>query len=183
MIFLNTGTTDETFQQSGKQDSFRHILMSAASTYESSGTQFFRTTTGIQSGPDAFDESRFVVNFLTTFEVMEILCSFRLILQGKTGKEISEPSRLEFLEKVFANNFTLSDAEDNTLVPRFTFVENTISNLPKVPRVEFLGVMNSFVLVAYASLAASRTLLQWLLACLNFILGRFILLVQTRKLS
>ena len=41
--------------------------------------------------------------------------------------------------------------------------------------------MNPFVLVAYASLAASGTLLQWLLACLNFILGRFILLVQTRK--
>ena len=27
-IFLNTGTTDETFQQSGKQDSLRHILKS-----------------------------------------------------------------------------------------------------------------------------------------------------------
>ena len=30
--------------------------------------------------------------------------------------------------------------------------------------------MDSFVLVAYASFAALRTLLQWLLACLNFIL-------------
>ena len=30
--------------------------------------------------------------------------------------------------------------------------------------------MDSFVLLAYASLAASRTLLQWLLACLNFTL-------------
>ena len=29
------------------------------SMYESSGSQFFRTTTGIQSGP-AFNESRFV---------------------------------------------------------------------------------------------------------------------------
>ena len=45
---------------------------------------------------------------------MEILCSFRLVLEGKTGKEISESSRLEFLEKFLANNFTLSDAEDNT---------------------------------------------------------------------
>ena len=49
--FLNTGTTDETFQQSGKQDSFRHILKSSASMYEISGSQFVRTTTGIQSGP------------------------------------------------------------------------------------------------------------------------------------
>ena len=30
--------------------------------------------------------------------------------------------------------------------------------------------MESFVLLAYASLVASRTLLQWLLACLNFTL-------------
>ena len=34
----------------------------------------------------------------------------------------------------------------------------------------FWGVMNSFVLLAYASLTASRTLLQQLLACLNFTL-------------
>ena len=45
--FLNTGTTDKTFQQSGNEDSFRHILKSLASMYESSGSQFFRTTTGI----------------------------------------------------------------------------------------------------------------------------------------
>ena len=29
--FLNTGTTNETFKQSGKQDSFRHLLKSSAS--------------------------------------------------------------------------------------------------------------------------------------------------------
>ena len=46
--------------------------------------------------------------------VTEILCSFRLVLRGKTGKEISESSRLELLEKFLANNFVLSDAEDNT---------------------------------------------------------------------
>ena len=66
--------------------------------YESSGSQFFRTTTGTQSGPDAFDESRFVMTFLTILGVIEILCSFRLVLEGKTGKETPESSRLEFLE-------------------------------------------------------------------------------------
>ena len=111
--FLNTGTTNETFQQSGKQDSFRHILKSSASVYECSGSQFFRTTTGIQSGPDAFDESRFIM----TLGVMEILCSFTLVLEGKTGKEIPVSSRLEFLEKFLASNFALSDAEDNTSGP------------------------------------------------------------------
>ena len=38
------------------------------------------------------------MNFLTILGVMEILCSFRLILEGETGKEVPESSRLEFLE-------------------------------------------------------------------------------------
>ena len=65
----DAGTTDETFQQSGKQDSLG---------------------------------------------VMEILCSFKLVLEGKTGKEIPKSSKLELLEKFFVNNFALSDAEANT---------------------------------------------------------------------
>ena len=40
------------------------ILKSSADMYESSGSQLLRTTTGIQSGPDPFDESRFVMTFL-----------------------------------------------------------------------------------------------------------------------
>ena len=85
--------------------------------YESSGSQFFRTTTGIHSGPDVFDESRFVMTFLTILGVMETLCSFRLLLEGKIDKEIRESSRLELLEKFLANNLALSDAEDNTSGP------------------------------------------------------------------
>ena len=65
--------------------------------------------TGIQSGLDAFDESRFVMTFLNILGVTKI-CSFRLVLEGKIGKEIPESSRLEFLEKFLANNFALSDA-------------------------------------------------------------------------
>ena len=40
-----------------------------------------------------------------------------LVLEGKTGKEIPEPSRLKFLEKFLANSFALSDAEDNMSGP------------------------------------------------------------------
>ena len=61
--------------------------------YESSGSQFFRTTTGIQSGPDAFDKSRFIMTFLTILGVTEILYSFRLVLEGKTGEQIPWSSR------------------------------------------------------------------------------------------
>ena len=55
--------------------------------------------------------------FLTLLGVTEILCSFRLVLEGKTCKEIPETSRLEFIEKFSKNNFALSDAEDNTSGP------------------------------------------------------------------
>ena len=73
--------------------------------YESSGSQFFRTTTRIQSRPDDFHESRFFMTFLTILGVMEILCSVRLVLEGKTGKKIPQSSRLELLEKFLAKNF------------------------------------------------------------------------------
>ena len=54
------------------------------------------------------------MTFLTISGVTEILCSFKLVLEGKTGKEIQESSRLEFLEKFSTNIFALSDAEDKT---------------------------------------------------------------------
>ena len=53
------------------------------------------------------------MTFLTVLGIRKILCSFREVLEGKTGKEIPESSKLELLEKFSANNFALSDAEDN----------------------------------------------------------------------
>ena len=124
---------------------------------ESSGSQFFKTTTGIQSGPDAFDKSRFIVTFLTILGVTEI-CSFKLVLEGKTGKEIPESSRLEFLEKFSVNNFALSNVEGNTCRP---LNRGGIADLPllrtlsaicgKSREPSFWEVMDSFVLLAYAS--------------------------------
>ena len=57
------------------------------------------------------------MTFLTILGVTEILCSLKLVLEVKTGKEIPESSRLEFSETFSANNFALSDAEDNTSGP------------------------------------------------------------------
>ena len=57
------------------------------------------------------------MTFLTILGVMEILCSFRLVLEGKTGKEIPVRSRIELLKKFSAIIFALSDAEDNTSGP------------------------------------------------------------------
>ena len=69
------------------------MLKSSASMYENSSSQFFRATTRIQSRSDAFNESRFVMTFLTILGVTEILCNFRLVLKGKTSKEIPQSSR------------------------------------------------------------------------------------------
>ena len=54
---------------------------------------------------------------MTFLTILGLLCSFRLVLERKAGKEIPELSRLEFLEKFSANNFALSDAEDTTSGP------------------------------------------------------------------
>ena len=51
--------------------------------------------------------------FLTILAVKKILCSFKLVLEGKAGKEIPESSRSDFLQKSSRKSFALSDAEDN----------------------------------------------------------------------
>ena len=57
------------------------------------------------------------MTFLTILGVTEILCSFRLVLERKTGKEVPESSRLELFKKFLTNNFALSDAEHNISGP------------------------------------------------------------------
>ena len=146
--------------------------------YESLDSQFFITTAGLQSGLDTIrHESSFVMTFLIILEIMEIPCSFWLVLEEKTGKGIPESSRLELLEKLLVKNFALSDPEDNTSGPLnrggiadLPLLRTLLAILQKSQGPSFWGVMDSLVLVAYASLAASRTLLQGLLACLNFTL-------------
>ena len=96
------------------------------------------------------------MTFLTIFEVTEILCSFKLFLEGKTGKEIPESSRLEFLEKFSANNFALSYAEDNTPSPLnrggladLPLLRTLLAIRQKLREPSFWKVMDSFVLLAY----------------------------------
>ena len=106
--------------------------------------------------------------------VTEILCSFILVLEGKTGKEIPESSRLEFLEKFLAKKFALSNAENNASVP---LNRRGIADLPllrtllaicqKSQKPSFWEMIDSYALLAYASLAASRSLLRQLLASLK----------------
>ena len=96
---------------------------------------------------------------------MKILCSFRLVLEWKTGKKNARVFKIIALGKVFSRYFALSDAEDNTSGP---LNRGGIADLPllrtllairqKSREPSFWEVIDSFVLVEYASLAASRTL-------------------------
>ena len=116
------------------------------------------------------------MTFLTIFGNRNII-QFKLVLEGEIGKEIPGLSRLELLEKFLANNCALADAKNNTsrLLNR-----GSIADLPLLRTLVAIGqksqeqgfweVMDSLVLSTYAILAASRTLLHWLLAFLNFIL-------------
>ena len=86
---------------------------------------------------------------------MEILCNFKLVLEGKTGKEIPESSRLEFLGKFLANTFALSDTEDNTSGPLnrggmvdLPLLRTLLAIRQKSHDPSFWEMMDPFVLVA-----------------------------------
>ena len=115
------------------------------------------------------------MTILTILGVKEILCSFRLVLERNIGKAMPESSRLELLEKFFGS-FALSDAEDNTFGPLnrtgiadLLFLRKKLAIHQKSLEPSFWEVINS-CLLAYANLAAPRTLLQRLLTYQNFTL-------------
>ena len=79
----------------------------------------------------------------------------KLVVEGKTDKEIPESSRLEFLKKFSAKNVALSDAEDNTSrqlsrgsIADLTLLRTLLAIHQKSREPRFWEVMNSFVLLA-----------------------------------
>ena len=90
--------------------------------------------------------------------VTEILCITNIL---------PESLRLEFIEKFSGNNFALSDADDNTSgllnrggITDLPLLRTLLTNRQKSREPSFWEAMDSFALLAYASLTASRTLLQ-----------------------
>ena len=84
---------------------------------------------------------------------------------------------MKVLRKVFSKQFALSDAEDNTSgslnrggIADLPLLRALLAICQKSQEPSFCEVMDSFVLLGYASLAASITLLQRLLVCLKFTL-------------
>ena len=137
----------------------------------------------------AFDKFRFIMTYSTILGVTEIICSLRLVLEGKTGKKISESWRLEFL-KVFSKQFCFIrcrrqylQATELRRYSRFTFVKNTIGNSPKATRAHFLGsdgLCSSICRCKFGSFKNHFATITCL-SELYFRFKRFILLVHTKK--
>ena len=73
--------------------------------------------------------------------------------------------KIRVLRKVFSKQFLIRGG-----IADLPLLRTLLAICQKSQEPGFWEVMESFVLLAYASLAASRTLLQRLLACLNFTL-------------
>ena len=121
------------------------------------------------------------------------IMQFQISSRRENGKD-SEPSRLDFLQKFSANNFALKDAEENTSEPLnkggiagLTLLGTLLAIRQKSREPSFWAVTNFFALLAYASLAASKTLKEFsrifknLLQELYFRFRTFILLIQRKK--
>ena len=122
--------------------------------------------------------------FFTILGVAEILCSFRLALEWKIGKEIPDSLKLEFLEKFSGNNFALSDVgehfqgiADSPLLRTLLTIHQT-SQEPS-----FREVMDScfFSICKFSSFNKAFARITSL-SELPFRFRRFILLVQMKKM-
>ena len=56
------------------------------------------------------------MTFLNNLRVAAILSSLKLVAKGMDGKNIPDSPRLEFLEKISAKTFALSEAENKISV-------------------------------------------------------------------
>ena len=130
------------------------------------------------------------MNFLTILGVMEMLCSFILVLEGKTSKEIPESLRLEFLEKFSANNFALSDAEGNISgalnnggTADFPLLRILLAIRQKSQEPRFLEVDGLFCFITICKFGSFKNPFATITSLSEryFTFRRFILLVQTKK--
>ena len=95
---------------------------------------------------------------------------FQIVSREQRSKEVHESSRSEFFKKFLANNFTLSDAEDNS---SGTLNRGGITDLPlsktllaihqKSQESNFREVIGFFVLLTFGSLVTlgSEDLFCW----------------------
>ena len=125
------------------------------------------------------------MGILTILGVMRVLCSLRVVLEGK---EIPESLRLELFDKFLVNNFVLSDAEDNTSGPLnrgvradLPLLKTLLAIRHKSPESQVPG--KGYTLLFYSKFGSSKNLFAMITSLpeLYFRFGRFTLLVQTKR--
>ena len=118
--------------------------------------------------------------------VTEILCSFKLVLERKKGREIPESSKLGFLEKFSVNNFAWIDADDNTSRPLYRWTIAVLSLLRTLLAIylslEFLE-RDGLFFISICKFGSFKNPFSTItsLSELYFRFRRFILLAQTKK--
>ena len=116
--------------------------------------------------------------------VTKILCSFRWVQEGQTGKETCS-IKIRVIRNVFSKQLCFiwctRQAVEWRRYSRFTFVKNTISNLPKVPTVKFLGSDRLFYFISICKFGRFQNPLSTLLTCLNFTLDSEVFSVGTNE--
>ena len=114
------------------------------------------------------------MTFSTNLWVTEVLFSFRLVPEGKTGKKLLKSSRLESPKIVYSKQFCFIRCRRQLLrslnkvgIADFSLMRTLLAIREMSQKPSFGEVVDSFVLLAYAILAACRTNLQWLIACVK----------------
>ena len=125
------------------------------------------------------------MGILTILGVMRVLCSLRVVLEGK---EIPESLRLELFDKFLVNNFVLSDAEGNTSGPLnrgvradLPLLKTLLAIRHKSPESQVSG--KGYTLLFYSKFGSSKNLFAMITSLpeLYFRFRRFTLLVQTKR--
>ena len=117
--------------------------------------------------------------------VTEILCSFRLVLEEIIAQEILESIILGFPEKFLTILLYQTQKTTSPGYSGFTFVDNTISNSPKVSRVRFLRSDRLFSFISICKFGSFKNLFAMVtsLSELYFRFRRIIQLVQKKKVT
>ena len=123
---------------------------------------------------------RYLWQIKVRFDLFNRLWSYRNTIQfqisfrREKGKEIPKSSRLELLKQFLAKKFPLAEAEHSTWtmnrrgIADLLLLRTVLTICQKSRESRFWEVI---VLLAYTSLTSSKTHLQRLLACLNFVLN------------
>ena len=115
--FLKTGQTDESFQDDGNIFQWGNDWIVSPKLEQVQRQCFFRTTTGISSGPVAFEIESLPIYLCTSFTVSLIFEMRQFVREGNSGMGDPWSSRFPFSANKAPNRVALSFEEKGTFGP------------------------------------------------------------------